>query len=542
MTATISPVSRTAGDRAASDHLLDNITALRRGQTALAGRLPAMPEGPFVFGRDGYLTVRAERRWLDGCSVPLAAARRMLKDACVTGTTACLALATHGAHVRAAMERLSATQALIVIVEEERCLTTMLCCDDFSGEIGDERLFFAVGADWAEELERILADRTGLPTPTQFLRLPVTEEADLQAAVAVAQPIFERENLRRADRLASRRNRPRVGGSGRICVHAPSHFRLWNDGGHMLRTVAAEAFGDRMVHCDPDRPTRASAPALADAAEGCDAILALNLGRDSAPAVADLSVAWITYSTQGRIPAPVAGAGRDRLILADPDWAGAARAAGWVEGTVAVGGLPAVTTAAAPGDGAVAIIADVMNLDPPADVVELSSQRLLWEAIAGELMDDPFALPADTGRFLNQRMAKLGVSAESVDVSRWIGGLVVPAYQIGLARWLVGAQVPLAIYGKGWEGRGEWAACARGAIEGREALAAAVAGSAAVVHAWPTWTNHPVATCGRLAIGATHRNADSFLRQAIEAMKRGSGGLNGKFPTFSAELLVSVVE
>ncbi len=66
---------------AAAANFRANVAAMETLQLGLTALLPGHEiGGEWVFGRDGYLTLRTtDGGWWSGCSVPLAAGREMLK-------------------------------------------------------------------------------------------------------------------------------------------------------------------------------------------------------------------------------------------------------------------------------------------------------------------------------------------------------------------------------------------------------------------------------------------------------------------------------
>src|SRR6202035_5470454 len=102
----------------------------------------------WVYARDGSLTARDSTGWVSGCSLPLRAAQAMLQQLTVTGVVACFLSPVHGAQVRAALDKLDASQAVIALMPEMRDLRIALGCFDFSDDIQRHRLWFAWGENW----------------------------------------------------------------------------------------------------------------------------------------------------------------------------------------------------------------------------------------------------------------------------------------------------------------------------------------------------------------------------------------------------------
>src|SRR5688572_19469775 len=315
-----------------------NSDALRASQPRLVEALSAVepPVGEWLFGRDGALTaLNGDGRWWAGCSVPLLAAREMLKKLDAGGRVACFLCPTLAAHLRVALDMMAAEQAIVAVSPDLAALSVAMHAEDFSNEIRAGRLWFACGERWEDELRRVFEENLGLPTPSQFVRLPTTSAEDVDRMVASAQQVFAGVNTGRAVAAASLRDAWRPRGRGvrrRLCVVAPSRFRLWQDGGSVLFESLHAAAGTAAVDVvpfDPDRPLCGSPLALSAAAAGCDAILSADVGRADVPNTIPPAMPWVTWVTTPRVPAATASAPNDALLLADPAWAACARVAGW---------------------------------------------------------------------------------------------------------------------------------------------------------------------------------------------------------------------
>jgi hypothetical protein len=476
---------------------------------ALAEHQPhlAVPNTPddvtWTYARDGSLTARdGGGRWWSGCSVPAEAARAMLKSLDVRGTTACFLAPFHAAAIRVALGTLRPEQAIIAIVPDDAALAVILACDDFSGDLADQRLWFASGGQWTTQLDDLLTTHPGLPTPTQFVRLlDGIEEPAADALVSPAQQVFSDHAARRAARIA--RLRETSGGADREggCVVAPSLFRLWDDAGAALARVAEELGWARF---DPDVPATASPLALAERVAGAAALLTANTARADLPNVVSCDVAWITWVTNGRVPAFDAAAGpRDALLVTDPRWRDAAIGAGWPVDRVQTAAWPTEPAPAREAaSGGVALIADVRPLDPPRQVVDLSSHRLLWELIRDELRADPFLATPSVTAYLDARLTRFAIAPDSLDHRLFVEALIVPAFVRGVARVLADERLRLRVYGAGWETENKLTSCWRGPIKSRAALADAVGGARALVHVWPSKFAHPIEAIDRPVLRA----------------------------------------
>jgi hypothetical protein len=504
-----------------------NLLALSSSQPRLAGTIqPPEAELTPVYARDGSLTVFGpDARWWHGCSVPVAAAEAMLSSLDVTGRVACLLAPTLAAHVRVALRRSRSDQAVIAVCPEIVDLQVLVACDDFTEDIRARRLWFVGGDDWAVELGRLFAERPGLATPAQFIRLPVTPAERVERLVPAAQAVFAETNASRAAQLAARRGAWRRAGAPkpRVCVVAPSQFRLWNDAGATLaEALEADAGGAEIVAFDPDDPMRSSAVALLDAAESCSVVVAADTFRADLPGVLPDAMPWITWTTRAAGIRPFAGAeAGDAIIVADR--AGHRRAVelGWPRARIATGDWPLIP--AMPLDtalvAAVAIVADTQPVVMPVVLEEFSSHQLLWNDILRELQNDPFAALGDPVAYLERRMQRGGVSAEGFDVTAFVESLILPAYAQGIVRILMSAGVPVRLYGAGWRQIGEFADAAQGPIRSRGDLARVREYAAAVVDVHPVEGTHPLHRVGLLVLRPDARGRGQFIDAAQNALR-----------------------
>jgi hypothetical protein len=114
------PASRltTAACQEAISNWQANVEALGKTQPHLAPGKP-VETIEWVYARDGALSVRIDDAWWSGCSVPLEAARAMLRTLRVGGT-ACFLCPSHAADVLVALETLAPNQAIVVIVPDSK--------------------------------------------------------------------------------------------------------------------------------------------------------------------------------------------------------------------------------------------------------------------------------------------------------------------------------------------------------------------------------------------------------------------------------------
>lgn len=493
----------------------------------------------WVFARDGCLTAfEPGERWLAGCSVPLLAARAMLKPLDGSAGVACFLAPAHAAQVRIVLERVQPTHAVICIVPDARALGAMLRCDDFSADIARGRLWLAAGGGWADSLALLLAENPGLPTPTRFVRMPDADAATIDTLISQAQQVFAEQNARRTTTIASLRDNwiptKSANGKPRVAVLARSTFRLWDDAGDALWSAMAQASGSSptatVTRFDPDEPAGSSPLALATAAAGADMVVAADGSRADAPRLVPPGLPWITWVTTPRIP-PFASAGpNDRLLVADPAWEEDAARAGWPAGRVALAGWPRLdgndavdvspklTSEAASGAG-LALIADTFPLDVPEALAEFSSHGLLWERIRHDVTRDPFAVPADAAGYIRAHARAAGIDADTLDLALFADRLVVPAYQQALAEAVIAAGLPLRLHGSGWSDLPRFAPYAAGPVTSRAALGEAARSARALIHAWPHRGARQQDALGCPVVRRTGTRKESFLRDARVALR-----------------------
>jgi hypothetical protein len=535
--ATAAPVAREA-NLLANANWRANVEALTVTQPELSDRLAPLADVTWCFGRDGALTAHdAAGAWWAGCSVPAAAAKAMLKSFGGSGTVACFLRPPSAAALRVALDRLRANQAIVAIVPDAGSAWVILHCENFAAAVCDHRLWLAIGDEWEQRLATLLVDNGGLPIPSQFVRLSDGTEELAEAMITPAQRIFSEATQRRAGAIGQLLESAAPATSQRVCVLAPSHFRLWDDAGYTLARFATHA---GWTHVDPDDPACASPLAMTRAASQCGAIVTPNTGRADLPNVVALSTPWITWATGPRVPAFFGAGARDALIVADPAWRDTAVANGWPAERVHVATWPVAELPPAT-QGPLLILADVRPLDPPKEVVEMSSHRLLWDAIADELTREPFALGSSILDYLQARMRRINIGANAIDQRRFIDDLIVPAYARGLADLLRQNGLPLRCAGEGWATIEMLKPLATGPVTTRESFREAIAASAALVHVLPTACGHPIAQQGRPVVYATH-GREAFLRDARAAAAGRLAIQPSPTPQLTADFLRRLLE
>ena len=461
---------------------------------------PGPVEGEWVFGRDGFLTLRDPAgNWHTGCSLPSRAAQAMLKKMPVSGRVACFLGPTHAAQIRVALDQLRFDQAIIVIMPGARDFQIAMHCADFTSDLERHRVFFAAGENWADQLATVFQANPGLAPPSHFIRLPLLGESACDHLMREAQRVFAEVANRRAEEIKQtwRNRRAAPGESPRACVIAPGSFRLWDDAGQSLLSLFDDPHS--ITRLDPDDPASTSPLALARAAASCDAIVSVNMYRgDAAKAVPD-AIPWITWVTNARMPSVKSAGPRDRLLVLDDTQKRRAIADGWNAERVDVAGwlTPVLPDALNPN---AALIADLPSLDCPEELADFSSLKLMWDRIRDELIGDP-GMMHDVDDYLAARRRQLSIGESGFPRTIFIDGLITPAIQVGWASALIRAKAPLRIFGRGWD-EFEWcAAHSRGPVETREQLECAIAQAGCLIDAWPfNSLPHPIRSCGRAVV------------------------------------------
>ena len=517
----------TSAQRSAAANWSANWAAIQVSQPKLLeppGVLPA--EMQWVWGRDGALTAMTDGRWWAGCSLPLRAAQFMLRKADLSCKALCYLSPVHAAQIRATLDAMKSGQAIIALVRDQQTLHMLLTGADFSADIARHRLSFTVGADWEIQLHDLLASQSGLATPTSFFRPITADVSPAEEMIGPAQAVFARCNADRAKKCQELRSHWHPRQVHNICVVAPTQFRLWDDTGEALAKIFADApAGIEVLRFDPDDPASSSPLALATAAAKSDAMVTPNMSRADFPDLAPMEMPWATWLTTPRVPAPEQVGPHDSLLVADPAWRQLAIGKGWNPQYVTVACWPEMDVPRGLNTGVfapstLAIICDTQPLAPPASVEQYSSHRLLWEAIADELLNDPFALGDSPEQYLEQRLRQSPVETEHFNRSVFLDGVISHAYQQGLARLLIHERLPLQLHGVGWSDIEGFGANARGPIENRTQFAAAVAASTALIHVWPGHGAHAISSNAKPLLQPRRRH--EFLGQARSILTRPS--------------------
>jgi hypothetical protein len=430
----------------------------------------------------------------------------------VTGAVACFLAPAHASAIRVALDRLRPEQAVIAIVPDEADLHFMLHCEDFLKDVAAHRIYFVAGSDWSTQLRELFLRISGLSIPSQFIRVTSNAPEVLDSMITEAQRVFSHLTTLRAEQIQSLRNRSRAGRSDRLCVVGASQRRLWNDWGAIL---AVSVCDENCVRVDPDDPRESAPLAVARAAVDCDAIVTVDISRAHAPGIVADELPWVTWVTNGSVPARSACGQRDRLLLLDENDRSVAIHAGWEKSEVRIAKPQAGETLFVQPSGAcsgapfIAIVADTLKLEPPANINDFSSHRLLWELVSDELTRNPFAIGDDVDAYLTSRMRKLDVSEQTLNRAKFISHLIVPAYQRGLLRTLNEANIPVRVLGQNWE---------MDAIHDRSQFARELASSVALLHPFPNQRRvHAIDFASRTVIRPGRSGAE-MIRRCREAL------------------------
>jgi hypothetical protein len=527
----------TATATAAERNFAANLQALKDRQPSLAAEVAELPppDVDWLFARDGVLTARTpDGAWWSGSSLPRRTAQAILEKMELGAVVTCFLSPTHAQQVRVTLDRQKPTQALIAALPNVTDLRLMLGCESFATEIETGRLWFASGENWDELLERILTQHEGLPVPAQFVRTALIGEERSQAMIARAQGVLSREIGRRAERMTSIFTTADPASSDRVCVLAPAAFRLWDDAGHVIGDLA-KAAGWQIVNSDD--PCAASPLAFASVAATCGTVVSANLGRAELSESLPRSTRVITWITTPRFPRFDPRAAGDRLIVADERWRPQTLAAGWPIDHVAVGGWPA--RASQPCGRGLGVIADTLPIVRPD--FTLSSHNVLWDTIAQELAANPFEVGQDVAAYLARWLRRGSIADDTVDQRIFVDRLIVPAYQQGLVRFLLRAGIPLHLHGCGWETIHEFAPSHRGPIADRDALRTAIDACAALVHAWPITSAHPIDSVGLPVLRRTFRGVEAWLHEARQLARGTHNGSASTAPELTTSLVMGLI-
>ena len=476
---------------------------------ALGYAIQAPAVDAWLPARDGALSGQINGHWLAGCSVPKRSAEMMLRKYQFKGSVGCLLCPTHAHQIRTVFDRMDETQALIIILPENNVLSQILSCDDFSKELSASRLHFCLGMQWEQELIGLYQKHSGMSVPIQFIKLPILDAAVVDPVIKAAQKIFSDLLTSTNQRTLTARNSWKSGDE--FCIVAGNRFKLWNDAGWMLSEIFTSEPQQRV---NPDLPLESAAVLVAERAKNAKGIITTDLGRADSSDLIHPNMPWICWITRARIPTFVATSPRDGLVLCDPAWTKIAQAAGWPANRIRVGGYPVSATAAK--GQSISIIYDLPSLTAPADIQDYSSQRLIWEAVAHDLSQNPFAVGFDPTAYLQKVIQRNRLTDSQFPIQLFIDRIVIPAHILGVAQLLISKNMPVALYGSGWETHEKTKAFAKGAIQSRQDFNDAIASSKLLINHTLSNHFHPILAAGLPVVSSAHMSADAFLR-AIQA-------------------------
>jgi hypothetical protein len=259
--------------------------------------------------------------------------------------------------------------------------------------------------------------------------------------------------------------------------------------------------------------------------------------------VVSQAIPWITWAADTRIPSAQHAAAHDRLITAHR---ALAIKCGWRSEQLMEASWPAAlpdssVAGAIAESNCLAFIVATHPIDPPDYLSDFSSHRVLWELIAADLAKDPFALTEDIDAFLTRRMRKLDIAAETLPTLRLVHDLILPAYQQGLARTLIDANVPLRLFGTGWDRLPEFATYAGGVIHSRQQLREIASSHAALVHVWPNSGPHAIDALGKPVLRRRGSHGTTFLSDARQLLTGRAVSAPMSTPSLTAEMIRNLV-
>ncbi|MGA2500966.1 MAG: hypothetical protein ABSH20_24785 [Tepidisphaeraceae bacterium] len=496
------PASPPAGDtsdaaRQARHNYATGLAALRDSQLDVAGALPAAPpDVEWLYARDGTLSARIPAGgWLGQCSLPLRAAGELLADMSAPGRVSLLLYPTHAAQLGTVLERLTPQQAVISIHETLFDAACALACHDFSPDIRTGRLYLTAGSQWPSQLAQLLASHPGLPAPQQYLRTALLPAEAGQRLMEVAGQVINTHTEQAKAIIEQPRRSLRPQPDDPVLLLAGSAFRPWDLATPALLALLRNHPAIPHSVLDIDRPDRSSPMALLAALQGHRTILTAELTRANLPQAVPADLPVVTWLLHGQVP-PASPAGpHDRLIVASRELERCARQEGWTTRRVLLAVPPSPVLQA--GGSYLGIIADYVDLDLGEHGFQLSSHRLLFEAIGEELLKNPLALGTSVMDYLKARAGQLNLRPENLDLSLFIERLILPVYARGIARLLVSGGLPVRLIGARWESDEQLRASHGGNPHSREELCVAIGQCAAIVNVWPVDHPPPLQLFGR---------------------------------------------
>ncbi len=472
-----------------------------------------LPELEWLYARDGSLSGKhIDGQWIGQVSVPAKAARKMLGQVIVSGSSAVLLAPTHAQQIRTVLDRMSVQQVLMVIIPGEYIAGTILSCADFSAEIRARRLWLACGPDWLEEITAILESQDGIAPASMMIRVPGLNAGAVERVLKPCEALLIRNTRTHSTQLGLVYSKPQSPKKPpkKVCV-VSGPFKLWDDASHQLENAIASADVEAVI-VDSSIPTQSSALKVARSADGCDAILTANVSRTDLPMVAPHNVPWITWVTNNRIPRHDPAATSDRLIVSEPTQVRLAIEAGWKESSILVGQEP-IRTKTTSRNALPAIFADLEPIVMPRSIEEMSSQRLVWERIEHDVGRNPLCIGASPVEYIYRVAEQIGLARNGMPIDTIRSELLVPQFMRSLAKCLKAANVKFKIYGRGWDAIPEVATCWAGPIIDGDSLAKALTATSAILDVWPGDATHPARRSGRTMIRPWGKESATLLRE-----------------------------
>ena len=510
------PVERTLATTTAAANFERNRAALERVWSRAVLCLPdALPELEWIYARDGALSARhVDRQWFADCSVPRRAAERMFVNLFVAGPTAVMLAPTHAQQIRAVLNRLRSDQVLIAIIPGEFTAGVIAACEDFSDDISAGRLWLACGPDWADELTAIFERNEGISPASMMIRVPGLNADVVDAIQKPCEAILAKHgqsHKQRCELLMVKPRFPRTPAT-RGCV-VTGTFELWNDAAELLE-AAADGSPIECVRVNAAKPAVASILQFARAADGADVVVTANLGRIDRSNVVPTNVPWVTWATT-RVPSFEPTAAGDLLVIADEAFRATATNAGWPSSRIRVAAEPREPVAIVP-SALPAIIADHTPITTPKSIHDMSSHRVIWDAVSRELTVDPLKLTTSPTAYLHGWCDRVGVTREGFPVATVLESLIAPLFIRELAIHLQRRGVKFALWGRGWDAIDALREAWRGPITDHTTWTNALAASSAIYDVWPTSVAHPARRGGRAVIPTAGASWSGLVQRSKE--------------------------
>lgn len=508
-------------ERARRNWELAQATLMETRQQALAERLARvqLPPADWVLGRDGSLTARLVEGWLAGTALPEAAAEQVMAGADATKPALCVVAPTHGQQLREMLDRIGPTQTIIAVWPDVTSAAWALRCVNFSASIREGRLWMVVGdgpESAADALGELFGREPGLVVPATLYRPGDADAPDAERLLSVARETLARAHAAREARMREAARPAWVSvGSERHLVLVPQRFQLWADAPHHLWSTLKAAGADLLAY-DTDHPRHASLLSLAHAVRGAKTIFSADTVRADFGEHLPTDRPWVSWITRPRIPVPFRGGG-DAVVLAEASWAGDWLEKGWPKERLSVGAWPLRPMGEATSTEPV-LIHDLADLSAPASVERYSTQRLLWEHLAEDLVRIPFLLheQESPAHLVRRRAEVMGVV--DAPIGLFVSGCVIPAYMRGIGRMLCRAGVHVRLFGTGWETDAVTAPRSHGPVTSREQFKAICDEAPAVIFALPAALPATAAAGRRVLMTARHTEAN-FLAAVRRAIK-----------------------